>query len=323
MTELLHTVQSDVSSLRSFLTLCDTITQSVDQLKSIERTVTQMSLTVSVLDKRMAAVEKTLQSSRARRSPEENLRRETSVTESQNTTQLMDLLRQQSQQLDLLTQENQSLHRQLNAISQQTRVLPLSSSTQRLLLHTPLDSLMFARYGDVFRAWLPADVRVVCRYHGREHGWAAAEFHARCNNCGPMLVVVLSAAGAVFGGYTSVGFSTSHGDSAFIPDDDSFLFVLKSPFYEECPKRFVGKRGLAGVTVSESFGPIFGSEREMSLVICDNCIENSSNMCGFPSGFDAVDVTNASINGDPYFLVCDIEVYSIASHVFNKHNAQV
>ena len=182
---------------------------------------------------------------------------------------------------------------------------------------------MFARYGDVFRAWLPADVRVVCRYHGREHGWAAAEFHARCNNCGPMLVVVLSAAGAVFGGYTSVGFSTSHGDSAFIPDDDSFLFVLKSPFYEECPKRFVGKRGLAGVTVSESFGPIFGSEREMSLVICDNCIENSSNMCGFPSGFDAVDVTNASINGDPYFLVCDIEVYSIASHVFNKHNAQV
>lgn len=69
MTELLHTVQSDVSSLRSFLTLCDTITQSVDQLKSIERTVTQMSLTVSVLDKRMAAVEKTLQSSRARRSP--------------------------------------------------------------------------------------------------------------------------------------------------------------------------------------------------------------------------------------------------------------
>lgn len=138
-----------------------------------------------------------------------------------------------------------------------------------------------------------------------------------------MLVVVLSAAGAVLGGYTSVGFSTSHGDSAFIPDDDSFLFVLKSPFYEECPKRFVGKRGLAGVTVSESFGPIFGSEREMSLVICDNCIENSCNMCGFPSGFDAVDVTNASINGDPYFLVCDIEVYSIASHVFNKHNAQV
>lgn len=59
---------------------------------------------------------------------------------------------------------------------------------------------MFARYGDVFRAWLPADVRVVCRYHGREHGWAAAEFHARCNNCGPMLVVVLSAAGAGFWG---------------------------------------------------------------------------------------------------------------------------
>lgn len=323
MTEMLHTVQSDVSSLRYLLTLCDTMTQSMDQLKSIERTVTQMSLTVSVLDKRMAAVEKTLQSTRARRNPEEGLRREASVTESLNTTQLMDLLRQQSRQLDLLTQENQSLHRQLNAMSQQTRALPLSSSTQRLLLHTPLDSLLYARYSDVFRGWLPADARISCRYHGREHGWSAEEFHARCDDCGPMLVIVLSAAGAIFGGYTSVGFSTSRGDSAFIPDEDSFLFVLKSPFYEECPRRFLGRKGLAGVTVSESFGPIFGCEHEMSLVICDNCIENSSNMCGFPSGYDAADMTNASINGDPYFLVCDIEVYSIGSHVSNKHTAQV
>ena len=323
MTEMLHSVQSDVSSLRYLLTLCDTLTQSMDQLKSIERAVTQMSLTVSVLDKRMAAVEKTLQSTRVRRNPEEGLRRETSVTESLNTTQLMDLLRQQSRQLDFLTQENQCLHRQLNAISQQTRSLPVSSSTQRLLLHTPLDSLLYARYSDVFRGWLPVDARVTCHYHGREHGWSAEEFHTRCDDCGPMLVIVLSAAGAIFGGYTSVGFSTSRGEEAFVLDDESFLFVLKSPFYEECPKRFLGRKGLAGVTVSESFGPIFGSEHEMSLVICDNCIENSSNMRGFPSGYDAVDMTNASVNGDPYFLVCDIEVYSIDSHVSNKHTAQV
>lgn len=93
-----------MSSLCYLLTLCDTLTQSMDQLKSIERTVTQMSLTVSVLDKRMATVEKTLQSTRVRRNPEEGLCRETLVTESLNTTQLMDLLRQQSRQLDLLTQ---------------------------------------------------------------------------------------------------------------------------------------------------------------------------------------------------------------------------
>lgn len=314
---MMHTLECDISTMK-IPVMNDTLLQVVTSLKSVEKAVTQLYLMVAGLDKRLVLVERSVRSLKPRRELDDGIHREDSYSDSIMIAQLMELLRQQTKQLEILTSENQELRHQVNmVVLNQDKLfstmrscdaeLPIPSNSGDLV--PPHRGSLLEAYREIFMSWLPDQKELVCRYHGNEHGWLAYDFHRHCDDQGPTLVIIRSTSGAIFGGYTAIGFPTAQGDSVFIHDDDSFMFIIHSPFLDDCPRKLNALKGQAGITVCKSYGPVFGRENEECLVICSNCIENSSNTYYFPCCYDAHDLMNASINGDPYFLVSDIEVY--------------
>ena len=87
-----------------------------------------------------------------------------------------------------------------------------------------------------------------------------------------------------------MGFRSGDEDGAFVQDDDSFIFVLESPFLPNCPQQFKAIQGVGGVLVDSSCFAVFGSESESSLSISSNCNTTVSDTYGFPCGFTASDV---------------------------------
>ena len=60
-------------------------------------------------------------------------------------------------------------------------------------------------------------------YRGSRDGWRCSDFHKRCDNQGPTLVLVKSSKDKCCGGYTSVSWQSSGG---FKRDEKAFLFSL-------------------------------------------------------------------------------------------------
>ncbi len=60
-------------------------------------------------------------------------------------------------------------------------------------------------------------------YRGSEHGFTASDFHARCDNKGPTVTLVLNDIDKCFGGFTMLDWDKS--DSAKTNTDD-FVFSL-------------------------------------------------------------------------------------------------
>jgi len=63
-------------------------------------------------------------------------------------------------------------------------------------------------------------------WRGTRDGFEASTFHAICDGKPNTLTVVKTTTGWIFGGYTSLPWSSSQG---YKPDSKAFLFSLKNP----------------------------------------------------------------------------------------------
>jgi hypothetical protein len=76
----------------------------------------------------------------------------------------------------------------------------------------------------------------VLLFRSSRDGASAAAFHARCDSQGPTLTLIRDTAGNVFGGYTSLDWSSpaagtgQYGcDAVFLNDRAAFLFTVVNP----------------------------------------------------------------------------------------------
>ena len=91
-------------------------------------------------------------------------------------------------------------------------------------------------------------------YRGSRDGFGAADFHRLCDNKGPSITVVRSTGNFVFGGYTSVPW-TSAGE--YKRDAASFLFSLRNP--TNSPAKLLVTHPEYAVYHHSGCGPWFGS----------------------------------------------------------------
>ena len=66
-------------------------------------------------------------------------------------------------------------------------------------------------------------------YRGSYYGFNREAFAKKCNNKGPTLVLIKSEFGNVFGGYSSISWTTPPGEPskwAYYQDPDAFIFSL-------------------------------------------------------------------------------------------------
>jgi hypothetical protein len=142
-------------------------------------------------------------------------------------------------------------------------------------------------------------------YKGSRDGFDSNAFHTRCNNQGPTMTIVLSNNNHLFGGYTSVAWTSS---GSYGNDAQAFLFTLTNPHDIPCTKYLVkpGNVGYAAYHNSGN-GPTFGSGHDLYIV--SNCHSSNSSI-NFPSGYnDTTGKGSATFTGGSNFLTSDIEVF--------------
>jgi len=106
-------------------------------------------------------------------------------------------------------------------------------------------------------------LRLELLYRASRDGWAAQDFHSRCDGKGATITVIKCSGGFVFGGYADVPWS-SHG--GYIPSPKAFLFSLhgpsglgpvKLPLVKNCHQN-----AMVGIG---SFGPTFGGGHDLRV----------------------------------------------------------
>jgi len=139
-------------------------------------------------------------------------------------------------------------------------------------------------------------------------GFGGKQFHAKCDNKGPTVVVIKSGIN-LFGGYASQSWDSSGGYKAC---PGSFLFTLANTHGIQ-PTTYlavVGTNRTNTIYCSATYGPTFGSGHD--IYISDNANSNTDSYSAFPNTYgDTTGKGYATFAGQNNFQVADIEVYLV------------
>jgi predicted nucleic-acid-binding Zn-ribbon protein len=105
------------------------------------------------------------------------------------------------------------------------------------------DSLILSDSSDSsLMSLIPDDVHSASLlYRGSQDGFSREVFHSKCDNQGPLIIIVKCNEGYIFGGYAAVNMPPGNGQWIADASNTSFLFSLKNP-KGEVPKKYPIKR---------------------------------------------------------------------------------
>ena len=149
------------------------------------------------------------------------------------------------------------------------------------------------------------NVKFELLWKGSRDGFKAATFHTKCNNQGPTLTVIKSQHDKVFGGFTSVPWTSAN---KWIKDSTAFIYSLTrmGKYAEQLNKNSIGDNG--------GYGPIFGRGRYAyyDIRIINDCHLPDNNECRanytyqLPAG-----AKDDFLAGSQNYTVKEIEVYAV------------
>ena len=148
-------------------------------------------------------------------------------------------------------------------------------------------------------------------YRASRDGYTAKAFHQSCDGCFPTMCVIRSKQGFIFGGFTSIPWSSINQD---VCDASAFLFTLKNPYGIKPTKYPISPRAVEyALDHNLTRGPTFGSLRyggeDLTLRSPFNAGENR---ISFPHSYQ--DITyqgHRTFTGESYFSCDDIEMFTL------------
>ena len=137
-------------------------------------------------------------------------------------------------------------------------------------------------------------------YKAKRDGDDASVFHSKCDNMGPLLIIVQTIKGNRFGGYTSKSWTKP--SSLNWPEDElAFIFSL------DLKRKFGIKKPSEAVGHYKEKGPVFGYGH--CFDISSGCLKNSSSYHNESGSYEG---TNEMIlTKEKNFTVSDYEVFQI------------
>ncbi len=110
-------------------------------------------------------------------------------------------------------------------------------------------------YGDkIYLQRVLNNLELTLLYRGSRDGWEAVDFHSRCDDKGPTIILLQILNGDCIGGFTNVSWSYyNYTDKRNHLDNSAFLFNLtrKRQFYNKL-------QNYRPIKNHRNFGPIFG-----------------------------------------------------------------
>jgi len=156
--------------------------------------------------------------------------------------------------------------------------------------------------------WLPSkdrNKRWKLLFRASKHGFGGPQFHTKCDNKGgPTVCVIASTMNHVFGGYTTVPWTSSNN---YASDSNSWIYLVRAG------KNITPKSGKWKVTQTQysvyhnsSYGPSFGGGYDFYLA--SGCNTNTSSYANAGHSY-ACPKNNTLLAGQYNFMITDYEVF--------------
>jgi hypothetical protein len=146
-------------------------------------------------------------------------------------------------------------------------------------------------------------------YNGKQDGFSANSFHAKCDGIANTLVIIKSSTGNIFGGFTKAKWDQLN---QYKTDKDAFIFSLVNR--ENKPVRFniaPGRESYA-IFCTAHYGPTFGGGHDLFLSTNCNSDDSTSNSnlgnCFRNPDFQLNEDSKSFLGGSHPFRVEEIEV---------------
>jgi len=189
----------------------------------------------------------------------------------------------------------------------------LDNNTKHLLINWLEESQLF------FNCYL--------LYRGTRDGFESSVFHQKCDNKGSTITIIKTTSNYIFGGYTSVSWSSLEKDKDSSVDNQCFIFSLKNPY--NLPMKIKKINNRKSILTNPNFGPIFGSDPtsfSMGYDIIINikslkptsdyfsrrytsksCYTHLGGSFTCPQGYDG----KTFLCGSEYFILREIEIWKV------------
>eukprot|EP01132_Coremiostelium_polycephalum_P008092 gene8092-9958_t len=142
-------------------------------------------------------------------------------------------------------------------------------------------------------------------YQASKDGFSASTFHQKCNNKGPTITIIWSKTGNIFGGYTSLNWTSSN---TYQNDPQSFLFLLKNSRNQSM--KFPYRTTPHSIYDNVSYGPTFGNGHDLHISDNSNTGSNSYTNMNNSYGFQNTTGDPYILSGSHKFSVDEIQVYT-------------
>ena len=145
-------------------------------------------------------------------------------------------------------------------------------------------------------------------YSGIKEDFSSSEFHSKCDNKGPTIILVLNEYNTIFGGYTSLSWINN---DEYYSDSNAFLFQLK-PNMNIFHQKSNNNHSICARNTSIC---VFGDGDDLN--ISDACNKNKNSYTypysfEFNTGYQLVGGNDES-SKLIYFNVVDVEVFQVQS----------
>ena len=148
-------------------------------------------------------------------------------------------------------------------------------------------------------------------YRASRDGYTAQAFHQFCDGCFPTMCVIRSTNDCIFGGFTSIPWSSTSADKS---DALAFLFTLKNPLGVKPTKYPIQQRAVNfAISYDQKNGPIFGSSQYGGIdLLLHSPFNLSSNRIGFPHSYqDMTKIGRSIFTGGGTFACEDLEIFTL------------
>jgi len=150
-------------------------------------------------------------------------------------------------------------------------------------------------------------------YRGTRDGTSPNIFHNKCDNQGPTICLYKNEKGNIFGGYTSISWTSAGG--IYKSANGCFLFTLTNIYGTE-PTKFPNSNQNNAVYHNSSFGPVFGST--YNLIIYGDYHHVADSYARIGSSYndyqDALGKSHSVFSGDVntnHFKLKELEVFKV------------
>ena len=161
------------------------------------------------------------------------------------------------------------------------------------------------------QAKLPGtELKLDLLYRASRDGWAAQNFHSKCDNQGATVSVIRSTGGYVFGGYADVAWTSNERNTS---SSESFLFALQYPSGVTPVMMPLVQNHHHAIFGQSSYGPTFGSGHD--ICVADNANRNNTSYTNVGQTYQRPAGQNAQtfLTGARNFQAAEIEVFRVTS----------